>query len=166
MRNLILRFLINVVAIGVITSGVLPGIFIIGNPVQTIAVVAVLLGLVNALIKPVVKVLTCPFVLVTLGLFTFVINGGMLYLAARLSEYAGDVTRGRLVIEHFGWAVAGALIVSGIGMALEWVLIRRTPKQEIVVVYAQDALPAVPPAPRAGVDMIDDYDPNTGKLKR
>lgn len=163
MRNLVLRFLINAVAIGVITSGLLPGIFIIGNQVQTIALVAVVLGLVNALIKPVVKLLSCPLVFITLGLFTFVINGAMLYLAARLTDFAGNVTRGRLVIEHFGWAIVGALIVSVIDMALEWVLIRNTPKQEIIVRYPPDVPPAVP---RTGVDMVDDYDPNTGKMKR
>jgi putative membrane protein len=163
MRNLVLRFLINAVAIGVITSGLLPGIFIIGNQVQTIAVVAVVLGVVNALIKPVVKLLSCPLVLITLGLFTFVINGAMLYLASRLSDFAGNVTRGRLVIEHFGWAVVGALIVSVIDMALEWVLIRNTPKQEIIVRYPPDVPPT---APRTGVDLIDDYDPNTGKMKK
>lgn len=162
MRQIVLRFLINAVAIAVITSGLLPGIFIIGNQVQTIALVALVLGLVNALIKPVVKILTCPFVLITLGLFTFVVNGAMLYLAARLTDFAGDITRGRLVIEHFGWAVVGALLVSVIDMALEWVLIRNTPKQEIVVRYAPDA----PPAGTPRVDMIDDYDPNTRKIKR
>lgn len=164
MRNLLIRFLINAVAVAVITSGLLPGIFIIGNQIATIGAVAVVLGLVNALIRPVVRLLTCPFVLLTLGLFTFVINGAMLLLAARLMELAVNVTRGQVVIENFGWAIAGALIVSVIGMVLEWILIRSAPQQEIVVRYVGD--PSTKQPRTGGVDMIDDYDPNTGKLKR
>ena len=101
MRNLLLRFLINAVAIAVITSGLLPGIFIIGSMIPTIAVVALVFGLVNSLIRPIVRLLTCPFVLLTLGLFTFVINGAMLYLASRLSELTVNLTHGQVVIENF-----------------------------------------------------------------
>lgn len=156
MRNLVLRFLINAAAIAVVTSGLLPGIFIIGSVVPTIAVVALVLGLVNSLIKPVVRLLTCPFVLLTLGLFTFVINGAMLYLAARLTELAVDLVHGQVVIENFLWAIAGALIVSLIDVALEWLLIRRAPPREVVVRHVHEA-PADPD--------FDFYDPNTGKFR-
>jgi putative membrane protein len=160
MRNLLLRFLINAVAIAVITSGLLPGIFIIGSMVPTIAVVALVFGLVNTLIKPIVRVLTCPFVLLTLGLFTFVINGAMLYLASRLSELTVNLTRGQVVIENFGWAIVGALIVSVIDVVLEAILIRSAPPREVTVRYVADSPPTV-----AKDDDFDFYDPKTGKLK-
>ncbi len=161
MRNLLLRFLINAVAIAVITSGLLPGIFIIGNMIPTIAVVALVFGLVNSLVKPIVRLLTCPFVLLTLGLFTFVINGAMLYLASRLSELLVNLTRGQVVIENFAWAIVGALIVSLIDVVLEAILIRSAPKQEITVRYVGDP----PPSAAADDDDFDFYDPRTGKIK-
>jgi len=159
-RNLLLRFLINAAAIAVITSGLLPGIHIIGNAIPTLGAVALILGLVNSLIKPIVRVLTCPLALLTLGLFTFVIDGAMLYLAARLADQMVDLTRGQLIIKDFGWAVVGGLIVSVIAVVLEWILIRGAPKQEIVVRYE-----AAPP-PKPGDEDFDLYDPQTGKFKR
>lgn len=161
MRNLLLRFLINAVAIAVITSGLLPGVFIIGNLIPTIAVVALIFGLVNSLIRPVVRVLTCPFVLLTLGLFTFVINGAMLYLAARLAELTVNLTHGQVVIENFWWAIVGALIVSVIDVLLEAILIRTT-QPEITVRYVGNP----PPTSPSDSDEFDFYDPNTGKIKR
>ena len=160
MRSLLLRFLINAVAIAVITSGLLPGIFIIGNLIPTIAVVALVFGLVNSLIKPIVRVLTCPFVLLTLGLFTFIINGGMLYLASLLADKLVNLTHGSLHIENFGWAIGGALIVSVIDVVLEAILIRSAPSQEITVRYVGD-----PPPTSDDDDDFDFYDPKTGKIK-
>ncbi|MCS7070566.1 MAG: phage holin family protein, partial [Anaerolinea sp.] len=61
MRNLLLRFIINAVAIGVITSGLLPGIRIEGNYVVTLAITAVVLGLLNAVVRPILVLLSCPF---------------------------------------------------------------------------------------------------------
>jgi putative membrane protein len=122
MRGLVLRFLINAVAIAVITSGLLPGIHIIGNQIATLIVVALIFGIVNTLVKPIVKFLTCPFILLTLGLLLFIINGLMLWVTAALSEPLISVTGGQLWIENFGWAVVGALIISIIGMILERLL--------------------------------------------
>jgi putative membrane protein len=161
MRNLLLRFLISAVAIAVITSGILPGIFIIGSTIPTIAVVALVLGLVNSLIRPVVRLLTCPFVLLTLGLFTFVINGAMLYLASRLSELTVDLTHGQVVSENFGWAIVGALIVSVIDMLLEAILVRTASPKEITVRYVAEP----PPPTKSDDDDFDFYDPKTGKMK-
>ncbi len=162
MRNLLLRFLINAVAIAVITSGLLPGIFIVGSMIPTIAIVALIFGVVNSLLKPIVRVLTCPLVLLTLGLFTFVINGAMLTLAASLAaRFTVDLTHGQVVIENFGWAVLGALIVTLVDLILEAILIRTAPKQEIVV---HVDLPPPPKPPDD--DPFDFYDPKTGKIKR
>lgn len=122
MRNLVLSFLINAVAIAVITSGLLPGIHIIGNQIATLIAVALIFGIVNTLVKPVLKLLTCPFILLTLGLLLFVINGAMLWLTAALSERLVSLTCGQLWIENFGWAILGALIISVIGVVLERLL--------------------------------------------
>ncbi len=136
MRDILLRFLINAVAIVIITSGLLPGIRIEGEQIPTIALVAVLMAIVNALIKPIITLLTCPLVLLTFGLFLFVINGLMLLITAALSEWTLAITNGRLVVENFGWALVGALIVSFVGMVLDRVLgvgtrVRRVEKVEV-----------------------------------
>ena len=69
-----------------------------------IAIAALVMGLVNSLVKPLVLILTIPITVFTLGLFYFVINGAMLYLTAA-------VTPG---FEVAGWwaAILGALVVS------------------------------------------------------
>lgn len=163
MRGLVLRFLINAVAIAVITSGILPGIRIVGeNTTTTLVVVALVFGVINALVKPIVSLLTCPFIVFTLGLFVFIINGLMLYLTAALSESLVSVARGQLYIEHFGWAVLGALIISVISMILESILdvdAKRT-KKVTEVRYV------VEKPKRSGDDPFELYDPDSGKPKR
>jgi len=77
-------------------------------------VVALVFGLLNALVRPVLKLLTCPLLILTLGLFTFVINGLILWMTSALS--------GKL---HIGFHVAGfwpafwgALVVSIVSIVL------------------------------------------------
>ena len=66
--------------------------------------VALVLGIVNAVIRPVVLLLTLPLNVLTLGLFTFVVNAGMLYLVAGVTH--------RLRLESFWWALLGAIVLS------------------------------------------------------
>jgi putative membrane protein len=124
MRNLILRFFINAAAIGIIVSGILPGIRITGNTLPTLVVVAVIFGLINTLVKPIIQLLTCPIVLLTLGLFLFIINGAMLYVTAFLSDVvARNVgVGGTLIIDNLLWAVVGAVVVTLVSIILERVL--------------------------------------------
>lgn len=78
-----ISFLIRVavVALGLwVSSRVVPGIAISGW--QTLAVAALLLGVVNALVKPVIVLLTLPITFITLGLFLLVINAAMIGLVA------------------------------------------------------------------------------------
>jgi putative membrane protein len=75
-------------------------------------VAALVLGGVNAIIRPVVVVLTIPFTLVTLGLFIFVVNAAMLGLTAFLVP-------GFFVMD-FGAALFGSIIVSITGMFASW----------------------------------------------
>jgi putative membrane protein len=75
---------------------------------STLLVVALLLGLANALVRPLLKALSCGLIVLTLGLFLLVINAWMLYLAAWLARGLGFGFR----VEGFGSAVLGSVIVS------------------------------------------------------
>lgn len=118
MRAIILRFIINAIAVAVIASGLLPGIRIEGDYWVTLAFTSLAIGFVNAIVRPIVVFLTCPIVLFTLGFALLLINGAMLYLVSALTNWL-DFLGGRLIIENFGWAVLGALIVSIINIILE-----------------------------------------------
>jgi putative membrane protein len=83
MRSLLIRWLINTLAI-YLAVRIIPGVHYDGGPVGLL-IVALLFGLVNATIRPLLTFLTCPLVLVTLGLFLFVINALMLLLTGWLS---------------------------------------------------------------------------------
>ncbi|NLE76363.1 MAG: phage holin family protein, partial [Chloroflexi bacterium] len=80
MRNFFLRWIINGVALWVAVR-LVPGI---RGPedLGTLALVALLFGLVNAAIGPLLRLLTCPLILVTMGLFTLVVNGLLLWLSS------------------------------------------------------------------------------------
>ncbi|TDI85982.1 MAG: phage holin family protein [Chloroflexi bacterium] len=113
----ILRIFINAVAIWV-ASLVLTGLDFQGN-LGSLILVALIFGLVNALIRPIVKLLTFPITLLTLGLFTLVVNALMLMLTAVLSsslDLAGNF------FESFLTAVLGALVISIVSMVLSWIL--------------------------------------------
>ena len=59
------------------------------NSILTLLMLALVFGLVNAFIRPLVTLLTCPLVILTLGLFTFVINAVMLWLTVQMGETLG-----------------------------------------------------------------------------
>ena len=79
---------------------------------------ALVFGFVNALIRPVFKLLSCPLILMTLGLFTLVINALMLLLASHIGGWFGINFR----VAGFGAAFIGAIIVSVVSMILSWIL--------------------------------------------
>ncbi len=84
MRSLFVRWLINTLALYVAVQ-VVPGVDYDRGPVGLL-LVAILFGLVNAFLRPLLTLLTCPLVLVTLGLFLFVINAVLLLLTGWLSS--------------------------------------------------------------------------------
>lgn len=84
MRGLFVRWLINTLALYVAVQ-VVPGVDYDRGPIGLL-LVAVLFGLVNAFLRPLLTLLTCPLVLVTLGLFLFVINAMLLLLTSWLSS--------------------------------------------------------------------------------
>ena len=108
---LIIRWLINAGAI-LLVAHVLEGIEVDG--LGTALVAAVVLGLVNALIRPVVRLLTIPLGCLTLGLFTFVINALMLWLTASL-------VRG-FDIHGFLPALLGSVLISAVSAGASWLL--------------------------------------------
>lgn len=115
MRFLI-RVLINAVALG-LTFWIVDLCW--DGEVLPLLIIALIFGVVNALIRPLVTLLTCPLVILTLGLFLIVINGLMLWLTIWLSRALGV---GFTCMPDFFWnLVIGALvlsIISGIATAL------------------------------------------------
>jgi putative membrane protein len=121
-RRVLLRWLINALAIYV-ASKVVPGIYV--RDEWAIVVVALILGLVNAFIRPLLKFFTCPLIILTLGLFIFVINAAMLGLT---SWVAGQLGIG-FGVAGFGAAFWGALVISLVSLALT-LLIRGEEKEK------------------------------------
>jgi len=112
MRNLVIRLVINAVALSA-AAWLLSGIRIAGGA-WDLVVVAAVFGLVNALIKPLVTFLAFPLVLLTLGLLTLVINAGMLLLTAALTQ--------RLEVDGFLAALLGSVVISVVSIAASQLL--------------------------------------------
>ncbi|HPU51220.1 MAG TPA: phage holin family protein [Burkholderiaceae bacterium] len=93
----------------------LPAVKISGFGTALIA--ALVLGLLNTLIRPVLLLLTLPINLLTLGLFTFVINGLLFWLTARFLD--------GFEVAGFGWAVLAALVYSLISWAISALLLSK-----------------------------------------
>jgi putative membrane protein len=106
------RLLLNGVAL-IVAAYFVPGLRLTGTAPALVAGVA--LGLVNAIIRPILIVLTLPFTLLTLGLFIFVVNAICLALTAWLVP--------GFAIDSFGAALFGALIVSIVSWILNAALI-------------------------------------------
>ena len=88
--------------------------------VGIIFVVAVIFGLVNAFIKPVVQILSIPLYILTLGLFHVVVNALMLWITAWITE---NTTHWGLAIDHFWWtAIWAAVVLSIVGWVLSLVV--------------------------------------------
>ena len=110
--KLILRWLATAVAVYAATRFV-PGIRYTGG-YETLAVVALVLGLVNAFVRPLVKALACGLIVLTLGLVIFVINALMLLLAAYLARELGY----GFYVDSFGAALVGSVVISLVSWAL------------------------------------------------
>ncbi|WP_282944376.1 phage holin family protein [Cellulomonas endometrii] len=116
--SFVLRVLISGVALW-LAEVLLSGITIVGadttwGRVGVILAVALVFGIVNAVVKPIVNVLSIPLYILTLGLFTLVVNALMLMLTAWITEQ----TSWGLRIDDFGDAFLGGLIVSVVSFAL------------------------------------------------
>jgi putative membrane protein len=114
MRNFLLRLIANAVALAA-TAAILPGIHIQNDRIGTLLLIALIFGIVNAVLKPIIVIMSCPLIILTLGLFAIAINGIMLLITAAI---AGN----RFTIDGFWWAVLGGLIVGVISSVLEGAL--------------------------------------------
>lgn len=99
--KLILHLLISGFAVFV-ASYILPGIKVDGF--VTALIVAVVLGVINTFIKPIIVLLTLPINLITLGLFTIIINGALVLLTSAIVK--------GFFVENFLWAILFSLLVS------------------------------------------------------
>lgn len=107
MSGFLIRWAINAVAL-YLTTLVVHGIRV--PDVGSAVLAALVLGIVNAVIRPVVMFLTLPLTILSLGIFTFVVNALMLYIVA--------VTTHRLIIENPLSAFVGAIVLSVISFIL------------------------------------------------
>jgi len=105
-----------------------PNIAYTGDVVPGLIVIALIAGVVNGLIKPIVKILSLPIRLATLGLISFVINAGLLLLVAWIAD---KVEPGKFTIAGFppdfsveaiAWAVVGAVVLSVISTVIGMVV--------------------------------------------
>jgi putative membrane protein len=117
MGSFFFRAAVTGLALWVVTL-ILPGMRFVGGDttLQTIGivlVVAVIFGLVNAVIKPLVQVLSIPLYILTLGLFHVVVNALMLWITAWITDHT---THWGLHIDHFWWtAIWAAILLSIVG---------------------------------------------------
>lgn len=111
-----LRLIVNAAALWVATE-VVPGVTYDGGPLPFLAV-ALIFGVINATLQPITKLLTCPLILLTLGLFALIVNGLMLWLTSSLATGLGIDFR----VSGFWPAFWGALVVSLVSTLLSMFL--------------------------------------------
>lgn len=111
MRNLLIRFLINAAALWVVDN-IFNGIQFSDN--EALLLAAIVFGILNAIIKPVLIILTLPVNILTLGLFTIIINAIIL----ELTDYFID----RFIVDTFLTAILASLFISIISIVLSNIL--------------------------------------------
>ena len=126
MVKLVIRWLINFLALFA-AAWLVKGITVDGGGGWTVfAVMAIILGLVNAVLRPLLKLLTCPLIMLTLGLFTLVINGFTLWLS---SWVAVNWFRVGFYVDGPWAAFLGGLVVSIVSLILSAILIDKDEKR-------------------------------------
>jgi putative membrane protein len=116
MTKFILRWAINAVAIFLAIRFV-PGIHLQGNWVSVIWL-ALIFGLVNAFVRPLINLLTCPLIVLTLGLFTLLINTFLFWLTGRIGEFFGM----GITMDGFWPAFLGGVVVTIVSVVLTLIL--------------------------------------------
>ena len=117
--KLILRWLIIAVSLYVAVL-IIPGITVEGDAWLAFTVMALVLGLVNAIIRPILKFLSCGFIVITLGLFVFIINAATFYLASEIAQSWFNIG---FYVDNFWSALLGSVIVSIVSVVLSNILI-------------------------------------------
>ena len=114
MTSLLLRWLINAVGL-LLVAYLYPGVVVEGFLAALLA--ALVLGLVNAVIRPILVILTLPATILTLGLFIFVINAFLFWFVA-------EIVHG-FRVTGFGAALLGSILFSIITLLTSWLLLGR-----------------------------------------
>jgi putative membrane protein len=112
MTKFIIRWVINAVALFA-AVWIVPGIDYLGDWVG-ILWLALIIGLLNSLVRPLLKFLTCPLIILTLGLFTLIINTGMLLLTRTIGQSLGI----GLSVDSFWSALLGSLVMSVVSIIM------------------------------------------------
>lgn len=112
--NLLIKWLISATAI-VISAYLIPGVFVAGF--WTAIWLSVLLGIINVVLKPILIILTLPINIITLGLFTFVIN-------AALILFASSLVKG-FSVDGFFAAMLFSMVLSVVGYFLNSVFVKK-----------------------------------------
>ena len=112
MTKFIIRWVINAVALFA-AVWIVPGIDYLGDWTG-ILWLALIIGLLNSLVRPLLKFLTCPLIILTLGLFTLVINTGMLLLTRTIGQSLGI----GLSVDSFWSALLGSLVMSLVSIVM------------------------------------------------
>jgi putative membrane protein len=117
----VIGVLVSAAALGV-AAWVVPGIVIAGHSdtsrAETLLVVALIFGVINTVLKPIIKTLGCAFYVLTLGLAALLVNGLLLWLAS----YVADQLKLPFHVTGFVAAVEGALIVAVVSWVLHLVI--------------------------------------------
>lgn len=113
MRNFLIRLIVNAIALA-ITAYILPGIDI-EDGALTLLLIALVFGIINAFVKPIVTILSCPLIILTLGLFYLVVNGLMLLLT-------DEIVGSNFEVDGIWWAILGGLVMGIVGSILEGIL--------------------------------------------
>ena len=113
----LIRIVVVAVALWIATL-VVPGIGVTAatpaTRIGTLVAVALIFGVVNAVVKPIVKVLGCAFYILTLGLFALVVNAALFLLVGWLADRVGLP----FVVDGFGPAFFGAIVVGVVSFVL------------------------------------------------
>ena len=116
MTKFFIRWAINALALYAAVS-IVSGIEFEGNWINLVWL-ALIFGLLNAMVRPLLKFLTCPLIILTLGLFTIVINTIMLMLTSSI----GQSFNLGLTVDGFWPAVLGSLVISIVSMIMTLIL--------------------------------------------
>jgi putative membrane protein len=120
--KILIRFLVIAAALGV-AAWLVPGIVLTGHShvakVETLLIVAIIFGVVNILLKPIIKTVGCAFYVLTLGLFAIIVNGLLLWLT---SYIVFNKLHEPFHVLDFTAAVEGALVVAVISFVAHLVI--------------------------------------------
>jgi putative membrane protein len=121
MIRFILRWAINAIALYVailVVNDTIGGISLQNPNWQSFLWMGLIFGLVNALLRPLLEILTCPLIILTLGLFTFILNTLLFYLVG----WIGSFFNVGFTVDSFWSALLAAIVVSVVSIALSLVL--------------------------------------------